>query len=68
LNYRLRRRGRRTDLSLLAGSAVPPGGFVYREPAGAASARVRMNGHPVRFERGELHIDRAPAQISLFDP
>ena len=68
LRYRLRREGRRTELRLLAGSALPPGGFVYREPIGASSARVRMNGRPVLFERGELHIRRVPARISLIDP
>ena len=68
VNYRLTRRGPRTELQLLAGSALPPGGFVYREPAHGASSRVFAEGRPVRFENGELRIDHVPADIALIDP
>ena len=68
VNYRLTRRGPRTELTLLAGSALPTGGFIYREPAHRTGARVLEDGQPARFENGELHIDHVPAEIALIDP
>ena len=68
VDYRLTRRAAHTALRLLAGSALPPGGFVYREPAHAADARVLLDGRPAHFVNGEMHIDHVPADIALIDP
>ncbi len=67
VNYRLSRAGARTELKLLAGSSVPPGGFVFREPGHSAGATLLRDGRPARFENGELRIERVPARITLID-
>ena len=67
LSYRLRRRGNRTDLVLLAGSDRPPGGFVYRPMGASPRSRALIDGKRAAFERGELHIARAPAHVTLID-
>jgi F5/8 type C domain-containing protein len=68
VSYRLRRRGRRTELTLLAAGAKPPGGFVYRGPAGLPNQRALMDDPHVRLKDGEWRIDRAPAHVVLVDP
>jgi len=65
LSYRAQRRGKRTDLRVLRGSAVPAGGFVYRLPEGVRPPRAIVDGRPVRFEHGELRLRRAPAHLTL---
>jgi hypothetical protein len=68
LSYRAHRRGRRTELMLLAGSAVPPGGFVYRAPERARLPSARIDARPAQFEHGELRIAHVPARVTLVEP
>ena len=66
LSYGLRREGRRLVLTVASGLRPPRGGLVFRWPDAGAPGRAFLNGHPLRWEKGqELRIRTVPAVITV---
>jgi hypothetical protein len=66
LGYAIRRRGGTISLDLDAGTALPPGGIVLRQPAaGWKAGRTTVNGQPADWPGGELRVRALPAHISI---
>jgi hypothetical protein len=66
LGYAIRRRGGTISLDLDAGTTLPPGGIVLRQPAaGWKAGRTTVNGQPADWPGGELRVRALPAHISI---
>jgi hypothetical protein len=70
LGYAMQRRGAAVTVDIEAGTGLPPGGIVLRDPgAGWSTGRSTVNGKPVRWERHgavrELRVRTLPAQIRI---
>jgi len=65
LGYSLRGNGETTELNVDAGSAVPPGGFVYAWPGGGPPPEASINGRAAQWEGDELHIRELPARVLI---
>jgi len=66
LSYALRRDGRRLVLTVASGLTPPSGGLVFPWPYAGVPGRALMNGHPVRWEKGQqLRIHTLPAVITV---
>jgi hypothetical protein len=63
LGYTLRRDASRLVLTVLPGSALPPGGFVFPWPLARPPRCARLQGRQVRLDGGEIRIARAPARL-----
>ncbi len=64
LNMSLRRRG--TDLVVsLDGNARPPGGFFLPSPWSHLPNARRLDGHPLAWQNGALHIRDLPVEILI---
>jgi hypothetical protein len=65
VSYSLKNDGGRVVLQV-AGSHVPPGGFVFVWPGNEAPPRdVRVNGKPAQWRATELRIDELPARVVI---
>jgi hypothetical protein len=66
LGYAMKQQGAVVTLELEAGSILPPGGIVLREPgAGWDRGRTTVNGKPARWKNKELRVRRLPAQVRI---
>ena len=63
LSYSLRRNRGRAILEVDARSGLPPGGFVFAAPRGKRPVSATLNGKPVKWQNGELHITELPAML-----
>ena len=64
LNMSFRRRG--TDLVVsLDGNARPPGGFFLPSPWSQPPNARRLDGRPLAWQNGELHIESLPVEILI---
>jgi hypothetical protein len=64
VNLSLKRRG--TDLIVsLDGDARPPGGFLLPSPWDYLPHARRLDGRPLAWENGELHIRDLPVEILI---
>ena len=64
LGYTLKQNGKNLLLHVDAG-AVPPGGFVFAWPGGAAHGTTRIDGKRVRWQGAELRVAAAPANVVI---
>jgi hypothetical protein len=64
LTYRLRRTDRHIELRIEAG-VKPPGGLVFPWPLAGQPGATRINNAPAQWRDNELHMDAAPATITI---
>jgi hypothetical protein len=64
LSYRLQRDGRRLELHIAAG-VKPSGGMVLPWPLPGSPGAARINGVATQWHENELHIDTAPAIVTI---
>jgi hypothetical protein len=66
LGYAMKQQGRAVQIELEAGSGMPPGGIVLREPgAGWSAGRTTVNGKPARWKDKELRVRTLPAKVRI---
>ncbi|MFC5549325.1 discoidin domain-containing protein [Massilia aerilata] len=66
LSYAMKQDGASVTLDLEAGSGLPPGGIVLREPgAGWDRGRSTVNGKPAQWKNKELRIRTLPATVRI---
>lgn len=68
LDYRLQRSDRQLVLDVGAGVLPPAGGLVLPWPYAGEPGATTINGEPVEWIGGELHVHKVPAKIEIEVP
>ncbi|MCS4232063.1 F5/8 type C domain-containing protein [Stenotrophomonas maltophilia] len=68
LDYRLQRSDRQLVLDVGAGVLPPAGGLVLPWPYAGEPGATTINGEPVEWIGGELHVHQVPAKIEIEVP
>ncbi|MBD8636265.1 discoidin domain-containing protein [Stenotrophomonas sp. CFBP 13725] len=68
LDYRLQRSDKQLVLEVRAGIVPPAGGLVLPWPYAGEPGAATLNGEPVHWVDGELHVHQVPAKIEIEVP